>query len=116
MTTLKRSLPMVAVVDVRDMRVDSAWYTWPEAKDRARRIVRMTPVEIMLLVRDDSGSVIGVQELTRAEKRECGSWRPQFRMRPEDVVNRRHRLDPVEPRSSIAADAEGVEADRAVHA
>ena len=111
MTTFKKSLPMVAVVDVRDMRIDSAWYTWPEAKDRAKRIVRMTPVEIMLLVRDDFGNVVGVQELTREEKRECGSWRPQFQMRPEDVVNHRHRLDPVEPRSSVPGDADGVEAD-----
>lgn len=111
MTTFKKSLPMVAVVDVRDMRVDSAWYTWPEAKDRAKRIVRMTPVDIMLLVRDDSGNVVGVQELTREEKRECGSWRPQFQMRPEDVVNHRHRLDPIEPRSSIARNDRAMEAD-----
>jgi len=111
MTTLKKPLPMVAVVDVFDMRVDSAWYTWPEAKERAKRIVNMTPVEIMLLVRDDSGNVVGVQELTHEEKRECGSWRPKFQMRPEDVVNHRHRLDPVEPRSSIARDDRAMEVD-----
>lgn len=101
MTIFKRTLPMIAVVDVRDMRVDSAWYTWSDAKDRARHIVHITPVEIMLIVRDDSDRVIGVQELTREEKRECGSWKPQFKMRPEDVVPHRHRLDPIEPRSSI---------------
>lgn len=111
MTTFRRSLPMVAVVDVRDMRVDSAWYTWPEAKDRAKRIVHITPVEIMLLVRDDSGRVIGVQELTIEEKRECGSWRPQPQMRPEDVVPHRHRLDPVKPRSSAAGDTGAMETD-----
>lgn len=101
----KTSPPMVAIVCTDRMTIDSAWYTWSEAKQRARSVWRLTPCEIMLLVRDDHGRVIGVQELTREEKRELGSWRPIWQMRPEDVVNHKHKLDPFIVRQPVPADA-----------
>jgi len=107
----QKTPPMLCIVILQDMRIRSAHYTYDDAKEQAQRTHLTMPCEIMLLVRDDQQRVIGVQELTREEKRECGSWRPQPKMRPEDVVPHRHRLDPVKPRSSVAGDADGVEAD-----
>jgi len=37
--------------------------------------------------------VIGVQQLTRAEQRELGRWKPRITIRVEDIVPHEHRLD-----------------------
>lgn len=85
--------PMLCIVILQGMRIRSAHYTYDDAKEQAHRMYLSTPCEIMLLVRDDQQRVIGVQQLTRAEQRELGRWKPRITIRAEDIVPHEHKLD-----------------------
>lgn len=83
----KKTLPMLCVFDVQDKQIYSLQYTYDEAKDAASKLYRSRPCDIMLVVRNDHGRIIGVQEMTRREKAECGPWRLKWEIRPEDIVH-----------------------------
>lgn len=87
---------LYAVVEVAPVRVVSMHPTIKEAAHAARKLHRHRPCDVMGLVLDDNDRPIGVQQLTNREKRSIIGWQPEFKMRPEDVVNSRHRYDPPE--------------------
>ena len=94
---------LYAVVELGTMRVMSRHQTIKDAARAAHKTYRHCPCDVMALVLDDNDRPIGVQQLSRREMRSIIGWRPEFRMRPEDVVNSRHKYDPPENDHRIQA-------------
>lgn len=96
---------LYAVVELGTMRVMSQHKTIRDATHAARRAYHRCPCDVMALVLDDAERPVGVQQLSRREMRSIAGWQPEFKSRPEDVVNSRHKYDPPEnPR--LQADSE----------
>lgn len=87
---------LYAVVEFAPVRVVSMHPNIKDAARAAHKMYRHRPCDVMALVLDDNDQPIGVQQLSRREKRSIIGWQPEFRMRPEDVVKSRHKYDPPE--------------------
>lgn len=90
------SLNLYAVVELGTMRVMSMHQTLRDATHAARRAYHHCPCDVMALVLDDAEKPVGVQQLSRREMRSISGWQPEFKSRPEDIVNSRHKYDPEE--------------------
>ena len=90
------NLNLYAVVELGTMRVMSMHQTIRDAAHAARRAYRRCPCDVMALVLNDDDKPVGVQQLTRKEMRSIAGWQPEFKIRPEDIVNSRHKYDPPE--------------------
>ena len=100
------SLNLYAVVELGTMRVMSMHQTIKDATHAARRAYHRCPCDVMALVLDDDEKPIGVQQLSRREMRSIAGWQPEFKCRPEDVVNSRHKYDPPENPGRLQANPE----------
>jgi hypothetical protein len=87
---------LYAVVELGTMRVMSQHKTIRDATHTARRAYHRCPCDVMALVLDDAEKPVGVQQLSRREMRSIAGWQPEFKSRPEDIVNSRHKYDPPE--------------------
>jgi len=90
------NLNLYAVVELGTMRVMSQHQTIKDAARAAHRAYHRCPCDVMALVLNDDDKPVGVQQLTRKEMRSIAGWKPEFKIRPEDMVNSRHKYDPPE--------------------